>query len=154
MLGPGHSLDVLGWEPGPNLWLVQSDHVTWILSSDWSRVITWPEPGPTSDAAHYPISEQGVINGTINSEEILLSKVTIKLEQISLISMMELNFFNFLKWISPQIYKIALPSSSVWQISIKLIKGQFWNFLPSYLERKMKSFLALSFIAFFSTEKL
>ena len=24
------------------LWLVKSDHVTWVLASDWSRVITWP----------------------------------------------------------------------------------------------------------------
>ena len=26
----------------PGLWLVQSDHVTWILASDWLGVITWP----------------------------------------------------------------------------------------------------------------
>ena len=26
-----------------NLWLVETDHVTWILSSDWPRLIMWTE---------------------------------------------------------------------------------------------------------------
>ena len=53
---------VTSWQPGPApcynigpglilpltppsrhlLWLVMSDHMTWVLASDWSRVIRWP----------------------------------------------------------------------------------------------------------------
>ena len=35
MLRDGPTLDT-------GLWLVESDHMTWILVSDWLRVITWP----------------------------------------------------------------------------------------------------------------
>ena len=34
---PGRSRDL-----NTGLWLVHTDHVTWILTSDWSRQVTWP----------------------------------------------------------------------------------------------------------------
>ena len=30
------------YEVNTGLWLVEADHVTWILASDWPKQITWP----------------------------------------------------------------------------------------------------------------
>ena len=35
-----------------DLWLVETDHVTWILASDWSWQITWPKHWPLIGRDH------------------------------------------------------------------------------------------------------
>ena len=41
------------------LWLVQSDHVTWILASDWSWVTTWPGYWPLIVHSDWPENWSG-----------------------------------------------------------------------------------------------
>ena len=41
LIGWGRSRDL-----NTSLWLVEADHVTWTLASDWLRQITWHEHGP------------------------------------------------------------------------------------------------------------
>ena len=61
------------WHQHNGLWLVLSDHVTWILVSDWSWVITWHQHnGVTPHCRLQPVSSapppsQGPVRGkTLN----------------------------------------------------------------------------------------
>ena len=49
------------------LWLVETDHVTWIPASDWSRQITWPEYWPLIGRGWQPVwHTTRVINLTVS----------------------------------------------------------------------------------------
>ena len=60
------------------LWLVESDHMTWILASYWSRVSTWPRYRPLFD-----LSVQWPLIGPEWSQDLDTGLLMIKSEQLT-----------------------------------------------------------------------
>ena len=65
-------------DPDTCLWLVESDHVTWILASDWSRVIAWPGYWPLIGPHGAEVMDNTI--ASIQHGNNSLSKMKIKLE--------------------------------------------------------------------------
>ena len=59
--------------PPPTLWLAESDHVAWMLASDWSKLITWTGHWPLigrdcfTNTPGNVIIQTDILNKTISS---------------------------------------------------------------------------------------
>ena len=138
--------DFLGWDALSYLIVrssVLAPHLAWPRHR-WSRAKPL-----TQHITNQPASRgQGLIGGhqqhytpTVTSNQVLIVLIILMVLLINDAASWQGEVISFTS--SPEILQILFPPSSVRQISIKLIKGQFRNFLLSDKRRWWKSYSVL-----------